>query len=210
LTDDQLDAAFNECMLNYPIDVDEFPLDFQQIHVKQVADATITALPDGNRFTTQVYKSTDLICCHDDNNQWKIVIPPSLIDDTIEWYHAMLDHCGATCMINTMKTHICFPQMQQLIVDYVRRCNACQCFKNAGHGAGHVPPREDIGVLWEEVAVDLIVSWSIEGMGTIHAHALTMIDMTSRLLEIKHIENKTSSHITIDLKMNGFLVIQGH
>jgi hypothetical protein len=67
-------------MLNYPIVVHEFPLNFQQIHDEQVADATITVLPDGNRFTTQVYNGTDLICCHDDNNQWKIVISPSLID----------------------------------------------------------------------------------------------------------------------------------
>jgi hypothetical protein len=53
--------------------------------------------------------------------------------------------------------------------------------------------------LWEEVAVNLIGPWSItiEGMGTIHAHALTMIDTTSTLLEIKRIENKTSSHITM-------------
>jgi hypothetical protein len=34
-------------------------------------------------------------------------------------------------------------------------------------------------------------------MGTIHAHALTMIDTISMLLEIKRIENKTSAHITM-------------
>jgi hypothetical protein len=143
-THDRLDAVFNECMLNYPINVDEFPLDSQQIHEEQVDYATIMALPDGNRLTIQVYNGTDLICRHDDNNQWKIVILPSLIDDTIEWYHAMLNHCGATRMVNTMKTHIYFPQMQQLIVDYVHRCDACQHFKNSGRGAVHVPPCEDI------------------------------------------------------------------
>jgi hypothetical protein len=35
--------------------------------------------------------------------------PPALISDTIEWYHILLAHCGITCMLATIGTHLFFP-----------------------------------------------------------------------------------------------------
>jgi transposase InsO family protein len=80
----------------------------------------------------------------------------------------------------------------------VLSCDSCQRNKNPGPGQGHLPPRQDVGLPWEEVAVDLIGPWKIAVPdGIVEFFALTMIDTTTTLSEIVRIENKTSQHVAM-------------
>jgi hypothetical protein len=77
--------------LNYPDNVDNFPLNFPDIAVAQATDPTVQnyAAPMQG-FAYQDYHGTNLLCCQSTDNQWKIVIPEALISNTICWYHAIM------------------------------------------------------------------------------------------------------------------------
>jgi hypothetical protein len=74
----------------------------------------------------------------------------------------------------------------------------------AGCGQGELPPREDILVLFEEVAVNLVGPWSIDiNRNMLNILALTIIDIATTLSEvIIHIEDKSSQHISNLFKNN--------
>ena len=96
-------------MLSYPADIHVFPLDFVNIRQAQQADPATMALLTRNHFAYREYYGTQLICLQGSNDQWRIVTPPALISDTIEWYHILLAHCGITQMLATIGTHLFFP-----------------------------------------------------------------------------------------------------
>jgi hypothetical protein len=80
----------------------------------------------------------------------------------------------------------------------VLSCNSCQRNKNPGPGQGHLPPSQDIGFPWEEVAMDLVGPWKIEVPdGILEFFVSTITDTTTTLSKIIRIENKTSQHVAM-------------
>ena len=68
--------------------------------------------------------------------------------------------------------------------------------KLSGHGYGLLPEREVRAAPWEEVAIDLIGPWTVKVNGCkVEFNALTCIDTASNLVELVHIDNKTSLYI---------------
>ena len=68
--------------------------------------------------------------------------------------------------------------------------------KLSGRGYGLLPEREVRIAPWEEVAIDLIGPWTVKVNGRkVEFHALTCINTASNLVEVVHIDNKTSLHI---------------
>ena len=69
--------------------------------------------------------------------------------------------------------------------------------KAYGKGWGLSPEREVTAETFTDVAVDLIVPWKITvGSKTVEFNALTCFDMTTNLVELVRIKNKTSAHIS--------------
>ena len=199
LVDQHLDHCFYEAMLNYPVDIHVFPLDFGTIRQAQQHDPALLALLTQENFAYQEYYGTQLICRQGTNQQWRIVTPDALIQDTIEWYHILLAHCGITRMLATIGTHLYFRNMKTRIEAFVQTCDVCQRHKQPGQPYGHLPPRNDIAVPWEEVAVDLIGPWKINlpDIGELRFHALTIIDTTTTISEMVRLDNKTSQHVAM-------------
>ena len=83
IDDDAIEDQLNESLLFYPATVPQFPLAFENIQAAQQADPTMLNYADDDDFELRQFNGIELICHRDPNNQWKIVIPPALVNDNI-------------------------------------------------------------------------------------------------------------------------------
>jgi hypothetical protein len=133
--------------------------------------------------------------------------------DTVKCYHILLfAHYGTTWMVAiTMDAHLYFCNMKEHVQNFVQSCNVCQHHKQPGQAYGHLPPRNDITVPWEEVTVDLVGPWkvSVPKIGKIYFHALTIIDTCTTIIEMICLENKTPQHVAMHFE-NQWLIGYSH
>ena len=193
-SEEQDDPAWNqdllgEVMLYYPTAINAFPLEFGNIRQEQQDDATIQAkLQDG----TYVYAdfgghnlATKVV---DEEN--RIVVPESIHESTINWYHYILGHCGQERLIKSIRNHLSFPGLDDKVKNFVETCDECQRYKNNGRGYGHLPPRDDDPAPFEDVALDHIGPWTLDvpNQGALKFHGLTIIDIATSLCEIIRVD----------------------
>ena len=150
------------------------------------------------RFPTKFVEGRPIICYRPDINAdaniWKIALPTTLINPTIQWYHHTLGHCGINRLYDSIREHFHVPELRKLCEAY--RCEVCQTNKLIGPGYGHLPPREAPLAPWSEVMVDLIGPWKIKVQDQdVYFNALTCIDPVTNLTELIRIESKTSANI---------------
>jgi len=194
------DDALLECFLNYP-DPNEipYPLDYALIRQHQINDhgmhMNVVQMPQ--KYVMQQIGQEQLVCYRSHPQRpWRIVIPSTLLDNVIAWYHHVLNHVGMTRLFETIGTHFYHSQLKQRVQDIVGSCDACQRYKAAGQGYGELPPREAPLAPWTEVAVDLIGPWTVNVAGQeIEFNALTCIDPVTNLTELSRIDNKTSEYV---------------
>ena len=131
-----------------------------------------------------------------------IVIPATLQERVIAWYHLYLRHPGATRMEATLRKIFSWRGMRTQVEQYVKTCEECQLCKSSGQKEyGLLPPKEaEKAVPWNRVNVDLIGPYSVETpKGTVQIRALTMIDPVTGWFEIAEIDNPTARTV-----MNAF------
>ena len=127
---------------------------------------------------------------------WKIIIPPSMIRKSIQWFHRVLRHPGAVRMFYTMARNFYFPNMKELITDFVKTCDTCQKVKLSYPPLGHVPEKLSEQNPWEEVQVDIAGPWQFKFGSRINIviNAITAIDPFLGLCEIRRLNNMTGAH----------------
>ena len=76
------------------------------------------------------------------NEPWRIVIPNTLLDSIISWYHQILSHIGMTRLYDTISVHFYHPTLKSKIEAFIQSCDICQRAKLPGIGHGHLPPRD--------------------------------------------------------------------
>lgn len=190
-----IDNKTREVLMNYPADVDAFPVNFDTVRAQQLIDQDLTYLLNRQDYETQTFHGIDLICKNIDG-QWKVVLPEALVDDTVAWYHAVCDHAGTERLYQTITQVFFHRGLKEKIKEYVRTCAACQKHKNPGAGYGELPPRNFTELPWEVVAVDCIGPWSVSlpNIGDLTFKALTIIDVCSTISEICRLENDSAAH----------------
>ena len=72
----------------------------------------------------------------------QIVIPPSLQQKVMEWYHHFLLHPGATKMANTIKQKLWWHGMDTAIQRHVAACETCRRFKKSRTKYGKLPVKD--------------------------------------------------------------------
>jgi hypothetical protein len=111
---DKTEDALKDCLLYYPEILDAFPLNFPNLAIEQANDTAVQALLEHDQYEVQEFYGTHLVCRHDNNNdQWKIVLPKTLIDPAINWYHHVLGHVGTARLCQTLRTHCWIRKLQQ-------------------------------------------------------------------------------------------------
>jgi transposase InsO family protein len=71
-------------------------------------------------------------------------------------------------------------------------------YKNVQQGHGDTAPGEASILPWSEVAVDTIGPWTLEvATERVTFYALTIIDLVTNLVEVVHLDNRTSQHTAV-------------
>ena len=182
-------------MLYYPSEVDQFPLTLQNIRAAQEDDLFIASLRQAGTYQYFDINGTQLTVFMK-NDDPKIVVPESLWDTTLTWYHLVLGHIGISRMISSISNHLFIPGLKAKVEELVASCDSCQRNKHPGPGYGEVPPRDDVSVPWEEIAVDCIGPWRIPvaPFGDLTFKALTVVDTCTTLLEIVRVDDNSAQH----------------
>ena len=113
-------------------------------------------------------------------------MPNSTLNETVQWYHQVLLHIGATHLMASIGMHFCHPNLNKRVTELMSSCQECQQYKHPGCSCGHLPPQESLFQPFAEVAVDSVGPWCISVDGQqMTFHALMMIDTASNLVEMK-------------------------
>jgi hypothetical protein len=126
--------------------------------------------------------------------QSQYVIPNTLVQQVLEFYHTNLNHPGATRMYATMRNVLSWPKMKAQVEQYALTCATCQLNKRGGKLYGHIPPSNPELIPWRQVNIDLIGPYSQTGTNDGY-YAITMIEPVIRWIEIHPIKPKTSLNV---------------
>ena len=75
------------------------------------------------------------------DNEWRIVIPPTMINEVMQWYHLVLGHPGSQRLFDTINARISYPGLSTMCQQY--QClDYCGMIKNQGRQYGHLAARE--------------------------------------------------------------------
>ena len=131
------------------------------------------------------------------NEPWRKVIPATLLDSIINWYHQILSHIGMTRLYNTILVHFYHKTLKNRIETFIQLCDTCQYNKLPGIGYGHLPPHNALIAPWFEVAIYLVVPWQVTiDSQVLSFQALTCIDTVTDLAEVIQINNISSNLIS--------------
>jgi hypothetical protein len=191
-----------ECYLNLPEipHPEPNPLNYAHIREQQQQDAKLLALqtqsPD-NYVSLQLDPDVDDIICYKKDptqDNWKIALPDSMVEDTVKWFHQVMGHPGEKRLTESLRQQYHNPGLGQHIEQL--KCPDCQKYKITSHGYGLLPEREVRIAPWEEVAIDLIGPLEVKVNGQkVKFNALTCIDTALNLVKLIRIDNKTAKHI---------------
>jgi hypothetical protein len=141
-------------------------------------------------------KVNDIICYKKDPTQpnWKIVLPESIVVDTVKWFHQVMGHPDEKILQETLNQRYHHPRLCYHIDKL--KCKDCQKHKLEGRGYGLLPKQEVQIAPWEEVAINLIGPWKVKvNSQQVECNALTCIDMALNLVKLICIDNKIAEHI---------------
>ena len=189
-----------ETYLNLPAPNVKNPLNMKYIHENQAVDARLNQRrqqhPD--QYPIKTIDNLPIICYRETitapQNNWKICIPTTLIEELIEWFHLLLGHAGATKLYHSIRPMFYHPHLKRVIDNF--KCDVCQRHKLQGPGYGLLPPRTARFAPWEEVHIDLVGPWPVKvGDKELMFQALTCIDPVTNLVDIIRVDNKYPAHV---------------
>ena len=144
---------------------DIYPLNFKLIQKEQVCDTKLIDFTAKRpEYSLEVFhgggKSSQLLC-----KNGKIVIPKSLQQRVVDWYHTMLCHPGISRMENTIRQHFTWQHLTKGVKDACKKCHTYQITKQTTAKYGHLPVKENNSKPWETLCVDLIGTYKIPRKG---------------------------------------------
>jgi hypothetical protein len=121
----------------------------------------------------QLIEDTKVLC-----KNGKVIIPTSLCQWAVSWYHHYLQHPGHSRLEETMRSVMYWKGMHTTIRRYLKSCRSCQVNKRHSQKYGHLPPKPVITTPWKALCVDLIGPYTLKGKdgSSIDFMCLTMID----------------------------------
>ena len=108
-----------------------YPLTTRDIAEAQKHDIELNTMTDKYGYTTQLVENTIVLC-----KNGKMVIPTSLHQHTVAWYHHYLQHPW-----NTRLQDLCllmyWKGLRKTVQSHVKRCHSCQVSKCRNHKYGN-------------------------------------------------------------------------
>jgi hypothetical protein len=129
----------------------------------------------------QLIEDTKALC-----KKEKVIIPTSLHQRAVKWYHHYLQHPGQLRLEETMRSVMYWKGMRTTIQRHVKSCRSCQVNKRHSQKYGHLPLKLVITTPWKALCVDLIGLYTLKGKDgpSIDFMCLTMINPATSWFEI--------------------------
>ena len=178
------------------------PFHFDTIHQYQISDKDLLALPDSDpkRYFSQTLDNSPIVCRRDTldpNSSWKILLPNSMLEPLVNWYHEITVHStGMDRLEAIIRRHFYHPNLRQVCRKIVSNCKICPQVRTSARQTGELAPRNAPILPWHEVHVDFIGPWNVKvNKQHMRFDALTCIDPVTNLIEIIRIRgNKTADN----------------
>ena len=116
-----------------------------------------------------------------------MVIPTSLQQRAVAWYHHYLQHPGNTCLEETLCLSIYWKGIRKTVQSHTKKCHSCQVNKCRNHKYGKLLVQLAITTPWEALCMDLIGPYTLKGEDKkteIDFMCVTMIDPATSWFEI--------------------------
>jgi hypothetical protein len=121
------DPELVECFLNLP-DLNEqpFPLDFEHIAQGQQADASQRRMAHPLSYPSQFLQGLELMSYRaTPTATWQICIPSDQLIVLVQWFHAVLGHCGIHRLRDSMATRFTHPRLRATVNEVIKHCHPC-------------------------------------------------------------------------------------
>jgi hypothetical protein len=167
-----------------------YPLTLTDIADAQCKDQELKAyfkknaiMPQKN-MGIQLIEDTKVLC-----KNGNVMIPISLWQRAVSWYHHYLQHPGHSRLGEMMRSVMYWKGMHITVRKYIKSCKSYQVNKRHSQKYGHLPPKLVITTPWKVLCVDLIGPYTLEGKegSSIDFMCLTMINPTTNWFEIVEI-----------------------
>ena len=136
------------------------------------------------QFTVKLVEGLELIYIT------KEIIPKSVQEHIVAWYHTYLVHPGKTRMEATIRHNFTWPGLKTQVEEWCRMCHTCQLFKKQRKKYGHLPAKTTKTQLWSRVNVELIGPCKLKTLKRkCQLRAMMMINPATGWFKIAHIIN---------------------
>lgn len=144
-----------------------------------------SGLHEGPQDARRAIGSTMVLVCKANG---RIFLPPALINKVMHTYHEWLVHPGEHTMLESLKATLTWSGMTESVRQWIRNCEQCARSKSRAGKFGKLPTKTVEVRPWGEIAVDTL--GPVEGG---QWRALTIIDTSTRLVEIAAMQDGTSA-----------------
>ena len=200
---DKPQVLMKDFMMQYEDEVPQhvYPMRLRLIQNEQQKDLELQRNITKQGFTSKELrgggKVFNIIHYHD-----KIVVPTTLRERMLKWYHETLMHPGINRTEQTIRQHFTWPKLHEDVERVCKRCRTCQLTKKTKIKYGQLPPKQAEAMPWDTLCIDLIGPYTVKERGNKKwtLHCLTMIDPATGWFEIVEIPNKRADEISNKLE----------
>ena len=134
-----------------------------------------------------------------------MIIPTSLQQHAVAWYHHYLQHPGNTSLKETLRLSMYWKGLSKTVQSHVKRCLSCQVNKCRNHKYGKLPAKLAITTPWEALCVDLIGPYILKGRDktVIDFMCIIMIDPATSWFKIAELLISQTSELDILMGTKG-------
>jgi hypothetical protein len=186
------EAMASQFLLESEVEEEKFPMNPILIHKEQEKDKKLQKDIKKNvhKYKTRTIEGVELITRHK-----LIVIPKTLQNRIVAWYHHYLAHPGMTRLEATLRETMTWHNMRKDILSHVRTCPQCQKYKKVRPKYGKLPEKKaEDAKPWKRVDLDMIGPYDVKAAnGTFTLRALTMIDPATGWFEVKDVPDYTAN-----------------
>jgi hypothetical protein len=186
------EAMASEFLLESEVEDEKFPMNPILIQKEQEKDKKLQQdiKKHVHKYKTRTIEGAELVTHHK-----LIVIPKTLQNRIVAWYHHYLAHPGMTRLEATLRETMTWPNMRKDILSHVRTCPQCQKYKRVRPKYGKLPEKQaEDAKPWKRVDLDMIGPYEVKAAnGNFTLRALTMIDPATGWFEVKDVPDYTAN-----------------
>jgi transposase InsO family protein len=124
----------------------------------------------------------------------KILIPKSLRERIVAWYHTYLVHPGTTRLEATLRSTLTWPNLRRDVERHTKTCRECQLCKKQRKKYGKLPTKQaEPSIPWNRINIDMVGPLTVKTPKRKHKlRVLTMIDPATGWFEVAQLKDATA------------------